>query len=115
MRPLSIIVAAALAAWASQAVAADTDTGRLAPGQDGGALFNARCAVCHAAGGMGANVLAGRLGPEKSLLANRTDLNADYVQYVARHGLGAMPRLSRVEVTDPELKAIAAYLTRNTK
>jgi mono/diheme cytochrome c family protein len=100
------------AALAPAAVSADepNDAGRLAAGQNGKTLFNERCAVCHAPGGMGALVLTRRLGPGKAILAQRTDLTAGYVQYVARNGLGSMPRLSRVEVTNPELTAIAAWL-----
>lgn len=115
MRSGAIIVAALALAGAARAQAPAHDADRLAAVQDGQARFEQRCAVCHAPGGMGANVLAGRLGPAKSILAERTDLKAPYVLYVVRHGLSAMPRLSRVEVTDPELKAIAAYLTRSRK
>jgi hypothetical protein len=50
--------------------------------------------------------------PENGLLVNRKDLNADYVMQVVRQGKIAMPRLSRVEVTDSELKAIALYLDK---
>ena len=84
---------------------------------DGEALFSNRCGSCHLAGGMGTNLLtkqqmmAGQ-PPEKGLLTNRTDLTADYVKTVVRQGKVAMPRLSRTEVTDAELDAIAAYLSK---
>ncbi|HLY57735.1 MAG TPA: cytochrome c [Stellaceae bacterium] len=87
---------------------------RLASGRDGHQLFRNRCGYCHLRGGMGTNVLAARVregqmaGP--ALLEERTDLTADYIRTVVRNGKVAMPRLSRVEVTDPELDAIAAYL-----
>lgn len=88
---------------------------RLSPGRDGHQLFRNRCGTCHLAGGMGTNVLTARMAAAKQpaalgLLENRTDLTVDYVKTVARNGKVAMPRLSRVEVTDPELDAIAAYL-----
>lgn len=88
---------------------------RLAAGRDGAALFSNRCGSCHLAGGMGTNLLtAQRIAagqpPESGLLANRTDLTADYVKAVVRGGKVAMPPLSRVEVTDAELDAIAAHL-----
>jgi mono/diheme cytochrome c family protein len=88
---------------------------RLAPGRDGHQLFRNRCGYCHLPGGMGANVLAVRMKARgeplgKALLETRTDLEADYVKTVVRNGLVAMPRLTRVEVTDAELDAIAAYL-----
>ena len=44
------------------------------------------------------------------LLANRDDLTADYVKSVVRMGKNAMPRQTRVDVTDAELDKIAAYL-----
>jgi hypothetical protein len=53
--------------------------------------------------------------PEKGLLANRQDLTADYVRAVVRQGKVAMPRLSRTDVTDAELTAIATYLGKADK
>lgn len=88
---------------------------RLTAGRDGAALFSNRCGACHLDMGMGTNLLtkqmlaAGR-PPSDALLANRKDLTADYVKAVVRSGKNAMPRLSRVEVTDPELDSIARYL-----
>ena len=88
---------------------------RLAPGRDGAALFSNRCGACHLAGGMGTNmltklrVLAGQ-PPASGLLSNRDDLTQSFVRIVVRSGVRAMPRLTRVEVTDTELTAIAAFL-----
>jgi mono/diheme cytochrome c family protein len=81
----------------------------------GADLFSSRCGACHLAGGMGSNLLtkqmiAAKRPPSDGLLANRTDLTPDYVQSVVRNGKMAMPRLTRVDVTDAELTAIAAYL-----
>ena len=88
---------------------------RQSAGRDGAALFSNRCGTCHLAGGMGTNLLtkqriAAGQPPASGMLANRTDLTADYVKRVVRSGKVAMPPLSRVEVTDAELDAIAAYL-----
>ena len=88
---------------------------RLSTGRDGAALFSNRCGSCHLAGGMGTNLLtkqrvAAGQPPESGLLANRSDLTADYVKAVVRNGKVAMPPLSRVEVTDAELESIAGYL-----
>lgn len=90
---------------------------RLASGRDAEALFSNRCGACHLAGGMGTNLLTKQRmiaaePPENGLLANRNDLTADYVKSVVRLGKVAMPRLSRTEVTDAELDAIAAYLAK---
>jgi mono/diheme cytochrome c family protein len=93
---------------------------RLASRGSGEALFSNRCGVCHLAGGMGTNLLtkqrimAGE-PPESGMLANRKDLTADYVKSVVRQGKVAMPRLSRTEVTDTELDAIATYLGKADK
>ena len=88
---------------------------RLAGGKDGTALFSNRCGACHLAGGMGTNLLtkqrmAAGEPPESGLLANRKDLTQTYVKAIVRHGKLAMPRLTRVEVTDAELDSIAKYL-----
>lgn len=87
---------------------------RTASGQDGARMFNRRCGVCHLGGGMGTNLLAGRTGPENALLAQRPGgVPRELTLEVVRHGLGAMPPLSRVEVTDAELGAIADYLAED--
>lgn len=75
-------------------------------------LFARRCGVCHNPGGVGAQTLARRVGPERAVLATRGDLTVPFVTVVVRHGLLNMPRLTRVEVTDEELAAIATWLAR---
>lgn len=88
---------------------------RLKPGGDGRLLFEVHCGYCHLAGGMGTNLLIKQriqMGetPDKGLLANRTDLTADYVKSVVRMGKNAMPPQTRVDLTDAELDAVALYL-----
>ena len=88
---------------------------RLKPGGDGKVLFQVHCGYCHLTGGMGTNLLTKQrmmVGetPDKGLLANRTDLTADYVKSVVRMGKGAMPAQTKVDVTDAELEAVAKYL-----
>jgi mono/diheme cytochrome c family protein len=88
---------------------------RLAQGRDGQALFSHHCGYCHLVGGMGTNLLtkqrvALKEAPEAGLLANRTDLTADYVRSVVRMGKGAMPRQTKVDITDSELNSVATYL-----
>lgn len=77
--------------------------------------YELRCGYCHLAGGMGTNLLIKQRiavgeGPEMALLANRKDLTADYVRIVVRQGKNAMPPQTRVDITDAELEAIAAWL-----
>lgn len=88
---------------------------RLQAGRDGKVLFEAHCGYCHLPGGMGSNLLTKQrmlLGepPENGVLANRTDLTADYVKAVVRMGKNAMPPQTKVDVTDAELDAVARYL-----
>jgi mono/diheme cytochrome c family protein len=94
------------------AVAAEDIRG---PQQDGAGLFQARCGYCHLKGGTGTMMLERRLGKDKALLADRSDLDADYVVMVARNGLNSMPTITRVEVTDAELNRIAAYIATRKK
>lgn len=100
--------------------AALPDGDRLASTASGETLFTNRCGGCHLAGGMGTNLLtkqriAAGLPPETGLLANRTDLSQGYVKSVVRMGKMAMPRQTRVDVTDAELDAIATYLGKAGK
>src|SRR5690606_24406345 len=88
---------------------------RLRTTMTGEELFSNRCGTCHLEAGMGTNLITKQqvaLGrpPSMGLLANRDDLTADYVKSVARIGKAAMPRQTRVDVTDAELDKIAAYL-----
>jgi mono/diheme cytochrome c family protein len=88
---------------------------RQAAGRDGEALYEVHCGYCHLPGGMGSNLLTPQRiavgeGPEMALLANRKDLTADYVKAVVRQGKNAMPPQTRVDITDAELDAVAAWL-----
>jgi mono/diheme cytochrome c family protein len=97
-----------LVAMSVSFVAAGAD----APAADGKQLFERRCGVCHLQGQTGTTILARRLGPERALLAERTDLTAEYIRLVVRAGLVNMPPLTRVELPDAELEAISAWLRR---
>jgi hypothetical protein len=57
-------------------------------------------------------MLGRRLGKERALLAERTDLAGDYVRQVVRRGLLGMPPFTRVDLSDAELVHVVAYLTR---
>jgi cytochrome c5 len=76
------------------------------------ALFVEKCGMCHRQMGMGTVILARRVEPAKAMLENRTDLSADFVITAARNGIGNMPRISRGEVSDAQLKIIASYLAK---
>ena len=88
--------------------AAAVPTSQVTQGQ---AVFAHRCGMCHREGGTGTFILARRLGPAKSLLEKRTDLDPTYERTVVRWGLVNMPRISRVELPEPDLDALIAYLS----
>ena len=79
---------------------------------DGQALYRQKCAMCHDVSGRGTGLLAGRLDPEVAELQKRSDLGAAFVERAARVGLLNMPPITRADVGDPELRAIARYLSR---
>ncbi len=86
------------------------------PGQPPGyVLFQTSCAVCHGSGPgkPGTRALATKYkGATPALLEERTDLNATYIKQVVRQGLYVMPLFRKTELSDADLNAIAAYLTR---
>jgi mono/diheme cytochrome c family protein len=93
---------------AAQSKAVD-DPAKLAEGDK---LFHARCGYCHLAGGTGTIMLGRRLGKDRALLAERTDLTAEYVKKITRVGINGMPPHTRIEVPDSELELIAAFVAR---
>jgi mono/diheme cytochrome c family protein len=86
---------------------------RAAQTPDGKALFTNRCGMCHQTIGMGVSILARRPNDaSKGLLEDRKDLSAAFVRTAVRSGIANMPRMSRGEVSDPELALIANYLSQ---
>jgi mono/diheme cytochrome c family protein len=47
------------------------------------------------------------------LLEERTDLVPEFVKVIVRQGVSFMPQFRKTEISDAELEALAAYLTRN--
>lgn len=80
------------------------------PTERGAALFTEKCAMCHRVMGMGTVLLSRRRDAATAQLEKRTDLTPEFVTAAARAGLGNMPRISRGEVSDADLAAIAAWL-----
>ena len=76
------------------------------------ALFVEKCGMCHRQMGMGTVILARRMDPAKAMLEKRDNLTQAYVVAAVRNGIGNMPRISRGEVSDPQLEVIAQYLTK---
>lgn len=77
--------------------------------------YHTACATCHVEGGFGARVLADRAGRERSVLHEGTPLPGAALRAIVRGGLGHMPAMSKVDVSDAELDAIVIYLTRDQR
>ena len=101
--------AAATAPAAPQVETATTPT------RSGRELFNYWCLPCHGAGPghAGTQRLARRLGADQSVLLQRHNLPAEYVQHVVRNGFQMMPPFRYTEISDQELQAIAAYVSKH--
>ncbi len=116
VRGAMVMLRATIVALAFSACAAAADqSGLSAQEQEGKRLFNHTCVYCHSAGVWGTNRLAKRMDKEHALLENRTDLSAAQIQAVVRNGIGSMPPLRKTELSDSDVQAIAAYLTRKAR
>jgi mono/diheme cytochrome c family protein len=87
------------------------------PVRNGRELFNYWCLPCHGAGPghAGTQRLARRLGADQSVLLQRHNLSVEYVQHVVRNGFQMMPPFRYTEISDQELQAIAAYVSKHGK
>ena len=83
--------------------------------QQGKRLYNHICVYCHSPGVWGTNRLSKRMDKEHAVLESRTDLSAGAIQTIVRTGIGSMPPLRKSELTDADVSAIAAYLTRQNR
>jgi cytochrome c5 len=85
----------------------------LAPQQEHGKkVYNGLCVFCHAPGLWGTTTLAKRMDKQHAVLDGRTDLAPATIRVAVRVGIGSMPPLRKTEVTDSDLDAVIAYLTR---
>lgn len=78
-------------------------------------LYVEKCSMCHRRMGMGTVLLARRVPAAEAELENRQHITAQYVILAARQGIGNMPRISRAEVSDEQLRQIADYLASETQ
>jgi (+)-pinoresinol hydroxylase len=86
----------------------------LADEDQGKRVFGHICVHCHGPGFWGTNRLAKRYDKDHALLESRTDLSAQAIRTIVRTGVGSMPPMRRTEVSDADLDAVAAYLTRKS-
>ena len=92
--------------------------------QRGNLKFQRTCAPCHGAGpgSDGRAALPGTValqlkyqGSLPALLEARTDLTADILKTYVRRGSWSMPPFRKTELTDGEIRDIAAYLATAPK
>jgi mono/diheme cytochrome c family protein len=118
---MGLLVAAmpAMSADTAQYIAWSRATVTAPPGAPDGYLqFQNSCAVCHGAGPErpGTRALAAKYkGALPAQLEDRTNLTPDFIEYTVRHGVSVMPPFRKTELSDADLNAIAAYLTRKKR
>lgn len=105
--------AAPAAAEPQAETAPETAMAKPEPGS-GADVFAKQCSWCHAPGvdHPGTMQLGATRGQAFAVLQEREDLNADYVKYIVRHGLNAMPPFKPTTITDVELDKLANYLAK---
>lgn len=106
-----LIVAMSLI-FAAQAFAAPDDSQI----ERGRKVYQKWCYPCHGPGAdkPGTASLAAR-GQKPAVLEERTDLTPPMIKTFVRHGVLYMPTFRKTEISDADLAAISAYLTRNNK
>ena len=127
--PFQALIACALAGSLASAPALSADpprapspTAKATPDvlQQGKAVFDQWCMGCHGPlPGMGRFPPAGSYRLQQiykdskpAPLEERNDLTPELIRAVVRHGLPIMPPLRKTEVSDAELEAVIAHLTR---
>jgi len=76
------------------------------------------CSMCHGEGVGKPGTLALQAkykGALPALLDKRTDLTPQLIKMYVRNGISIMPIFRKTEISDADLDAIVAYLTRNNK
>ena len=102
-----------IAAW-SRTTAAVEDRGTSV--DRGAAVFNNWCSACHSRGPQNAPGTASLQvkyqGSVPAALEDRRDLTPEVIKVFVRNGVAMMAPFRKVEVSDVDLDALAAYLTR---
>lgn len=85
--------------------------------QPGRAVYEKWCSACHDPGVThpGTHALMTKYkGVKSGVLLEWTDLPAPLVKFVVRHGISVMPHFRKTEISNAELDALTAYLSRNS-
>jgi (+)-pinoresinol hydroxylase len=86
-----------------------------APAATGQQVYEKWCEPCHAPGSKypGTVALAALYkGSKPAVLVERTDLTPAVVKQFVRNGVSVMPFFRKTEISDAELDALAAWLSR---
>jgi mono/diheme cytochrome c family protein len=103
-------------AW-NRSTAANEKQG--SPTERGAAVFNNWCSVCHSKdirNAPGTQSLQYKYqGKLQAALEDRHDLTAASVKFYVRKGVATMPFFRKTEISDADLDALAAYLSRSKR
>lgn len=99
---------------AQSASAATQEADQLAHGRQ---VFQQWCAACHSSGHVypGTVALEAKYkGAVPAALEQRTDLTPEMIKYFVRHGISVMPFFRKTEISDADLSALGAYLSKSS-
>lgn len=116
MRSVFAILLLLTTGSASSSPSAAHTTGNAQQSQ-GKQVFDRWCMYCHAPGPRfpGTASLAVKYGTQiPAALQERTDLTYEVVHHFVRSGALIMPPFRKTEITDAELDALSAYLSRTS-
>jgi len=116
----ALLVLAAPGAGAQERIASSWTTATVSgQGQPHGYVeYQKFCSACHGEGVGRPGTLALQAkykGAVPALLDKRTDLTPQLIKMYVRSGITVMPSFRKTEISDADLDAICAYLTRNNK
>jgi (+)-pinoresinol hydroxylase len=89
--------------------------------QRGAAVYQYWCAPCHSngRGNPGTMALAAKYKDRQpavpAVLSDRQDLTPQSIRFFVRQGVSVMAPFRKTEISDPDLEALSAYLTRNKR
>jgi (+)-pinoresinol hydroxylase len=117
---MTLLVAAACL---GAVVGAQESSGRAIAIEQGRQVYDYWCATCHGPG-LGLPGFDGLPGTQQlrikyrdtnipAVLDERTDLVPEFIEVIVRQGVSFMPQFRKTEISDADLAALAAYLTRN--
>jgi mono/diheme cytochrome c family protein len=103
-----------IAAWSRTTASSETEGSRA---ERGAAVFNNWCSACHSRGPLNApgtrSLEFKYRGELPAALEERTDLTPELVEFYVRNGVAMMPFFRKTELSDEDVVALGAYLSRN--